>query len=262
MESPDRITRERQGHVLLIGLHRPEANNLFDMPLIQELAAALGELEHDPELRCGLIFAHGKHFTLGLELPTVAPEVVAAGGFHFADGCLDPWGLQPPYRAKPLVCALHGICLTVGLELALAADIRIAATGTRFAQIEVKRGIYPDLGATLRFVHEAGWGNAMRYLLTGDEFGPEEALRMGIIQEIVEPDRLLPRALELARTVAAQAPLGVQATIRSARQARLQGEEAEMRRLFPAIMELFATEDAQEGVRSFVERRAGNFQGK
>ncbi len=102
----------------------------------------------------------------------------------------------------------------------------------------------------------------MRYLLTGDEFGADEALRMGLVQEVVEPDRLLPRALELAGTVAAQAPLGVQATIRSARQALAEGEPAAMRALFPAVRELFVTEDAAEGVRSFVERRDARFVGR
>ena len=262
MDSQDRVTLERRGHLLLIGLNRPAERNLFDMEMIGALAAAYGELEGDPELRCGVVFAHGKHFTLGLDLARVAPVVTQAGGFHFPAGTLDPWGLHAPYRDKPLICAVHGICLTLGLELALAADIRLAAQGTRFAQIEVKRGIFPDLGATLRFVREAGWGNAMRYLLTGDEFGAEEALRMGLIQEIVEPERLLPRAIELAETIAAQAPLGVQATIRSARQAWQEGEQAAAAALFPAILQLFGTEDAGEGVRSFVERRAGDFKGK
>jgi enoyl-CoA hydratase len=262
MNDSDRVTLERRGYVLLIGLNRPAERNLFDMQMIDALAAAYGQLEDDPELRCGVVFAHGKHFTLGLDLAHVAPVVAEAGGFHFPPGTLDPWGLRPPYRDKPLVCAVHGICLTVGLELALAADIRLAAQGTRFAQIEVKRGIFPDLGATLRFVREAGWGNAMRYLLTGDEFDAEEALRMGLIQEIVEPDRLLPRAVELAEIVAAQAPLGVRATIRAARQGWLEGEERAAAALFPAILQLFGTEDAQEGIRSFLERRAGAFKGR
>ncbi len=262
MDADERVTLERRGPLLLIGLNRPAERNLFDLELIQALAAAYGELERDPALRCGVVFAHGKHFSLGLDLARVAPLVAEAGGFHYPAGTLDPWGLRPPYRDKPLICAVHGICLTVGLELALAADIRLAAQGTRFAQVEVKRGIFPDLGATLRFVREAGWGNAMRYLLTGDEFGAEEALRMGLVQEVVEPERLLPRAIELADTVAAQAPLGVQATIRAACQAWLEGEAAAAAALFPAILELFATEDAQEGIRSFRERRAGEFKGK
>ncbi len=262
MTDEQRIKIERRGHVLVIGLNRPEQRNLFDMEMIYGLAAAYGELERDPEMRCGVVYAEGKHFTLGLELPSVAPALAQQGELRFPEGSIDPWGVQPSYRSKPVIVAAHGICLTLGIEMMLAADIRLAAQGTRFSQLEIKRGIFPFGGATIRFVREAGWGNAMRYLLTGDEFGADEALRMGLVQEVVEPDKLLPRALELAGTVAAQAPLGVQATIRSARQALTEGEPAAMRALFPTVRELFATEDAAEGVRSFIERRDARFVGR
>ena len=95
-------------------------------------------------------------------------------------GSIDPLSLRPPIRTKPLVCAVQGICFTLGIELMLAADIVIAADDCRFAQIEVKRGIMPTGGATVRMVERAGWGNAQRYLLTGDEFGAAEALRLGL----------------------------------------------------------------------------------
>src|SRR6185369_16556956 len=98
-------------------------------------------------------------------------------------------------------CAIHGICLTIGIELSLATDIRVASVTTRFAQIEIKRGIYPVGGATLRFPREVGWGNAMRYLLTGDEFGAAEALRIGLVQEVVEEGRALERAIALADVI-------------------------------------------------------------
>lgn len=114
--------------------------------------------------------------------------------------------------------AVQGLCFTLGIELILAADIAVAAEGTRFAQIEIKRGIFPFGGATLRFHQRAGWGNAMRWLLTGDEFDAREAWRMGLVQEVVEPGRQHERALAIAETVARQAPLGVQATLASARQ--------------------------------------------
>ncbi|HEY3315157.1 MAG TPA: crotonase/enoyl-CoA hydratase family protein [Bacillota bacterium] len=261
MNQESLITAEVRGNVLLIGVNRPAERNLFNMATIEALAAAYGRLEQDPELRCGVLFANGKHFTLGLDLADVVPALTQ-GDLTFPEGSFNPWGTSPPYRQKPLVCAVHGLCLTLGIELALAADIRIAATGTRFAQLEVKRGIYPFGGATVRFVREVGWGNAMRYLLTGDEFSAEEAFRMGLVQEVVEPERLLPRAIELAESVARQAPFGVRATIRSARQAWLEGEKAAMADLFPALKDLLETEDAREGVQSFLERRSGNFRGR
>jgi enoyl-CoA hydratase len=109
-------------------------------------------------------------------------------------------------------------------------------------------------------VQTAGWGNAMRWLLTGDEFGADEALRIGLVQEVVEPGRQLERAVAIAETIAAQAPLGVQATIASAR--RAVAEEEAARALMPALMRIMASDDAREGLMSFLERRAAKFTGK
>ena len=164
-----RVSRERRGHVLLIGLDRAAKRNAFDLALWDDLCRAYGELAADPELRVGVLHAHGEHFTGGLDLPQWAP-MFASGAWAIAAGGLDPLGLTGPRLGKPIVAAVQGICLTIGIELLLATDVRIAAAGTRFGQIEVKRGIYPVGGATLRFPREVGWGNAMRWLLTGDEF--------------------------------------------------------------------------------------------
>ena len=130
----------------------------------------------------------GTHFTAGLELDKVAP-IMRERGSVFPVGTVDPLSLRPPIRTKPLVCAVQGICFTLGIELMLAADIVVAADDCRFAQIEVKRGIMPAGGATMRMVERAGWGNAQRYLLTGDEFGSAEALRLGFVQEVVPAGR-------------------------------------------------------------------------
>jgi len=170
--------------------------------------------------------------------------------------------VQGPRLTKPIVCAVQGYCWTIGIELMLATDIRIAAANTRFAQIEIKRGIYPIGGATIRFVREAGWGNAMRYLLTGDEFDAAEAYRIGLIQEVVEPGQQLARAEAIAQIIAQQAPLGVRATLASAHLAITAGEEEAMRRLAPDLAPIMQSEDVKEGVLSFVERRQANFKGR
>ena len=148
------------------------------------------------------------------------------------------------------------------IELMLATDIVIAAGDCRFGQIEVKRGIFANHGATIRIVERAGWGNAMRYLLTGDEFDSATALRLGLVQEVVEPGQQLDRALELAEKIAAQAPLAVQATLTNARKAVLHGPEAAALEFGPVQARLFASEDAAEGVASFKEKRAAVFKGK
>ncbi len=165
-------------------------------------------------------------------------------------------------RKKPVVAAVHGKCLTIGIELLLAMDVRIASDNATFAQIEIKRGIFPFGGATLRFPETAGWGNAMRWLLTGDEFDAAEALRIGLVQETVEHGKHIEKAIEIAERIAKQAPLGVQATIASARKMQSEGFETAAKDLLPQVLKLFKSEDAQEGIQSFIERRNGNFQGK
>ena len=150
-------------------------------------------------------------------------------GSVFPVGSVDPLSLRPPLRTKPLVCAVQGICFTLGIELMLAADIVIAADDCRFAQIEVKRGIMPAGGATIRMVERAGWGNAQRYLLTGDEFGAPEALRLGFVQEVVPAGRQKERALEIAGAIAEQAPLAVRASLASSRISVDQGPHAAIR---------------------------------
>ena len=259
-----RITRERRGHVTLIGLNRPEKRNAFDLEMLQAFAKAVADADGDPEVRCLVVFAHGDHFTGGLDLANVAPAFMQADGPRtlFAAGGIDPLGVHGPARRTPLVTAVHGRCLTLGIELLLASDIGIAAADARFAQIEIKRGIFPFGGATWRLPQTAGRSNAMRWLLTGDEFDAAEALRLGLVQEVVPLGEQMARAIELAETIGHQAPLGVRATLESARLAELKGPEAAAAALTPQLHELAASEDAREGMMSFLERRVARFVGR
>jgi enoyl-CoA hydratase len=255
------VTRHRLGHLLLIGLNRVPKRNAFDLDLREQLALAFGEMERDDEVRCGVLFAHGDHFTGGLDLAKVS-DALKGGGGGIPEGGVDWRGIHGPHRTKPVVCAVQGWCLTLGIEAALAADIRVAADDTRFSQMEVSRGIYPFGGATIRFPREVGWGNAMRYILTGDVFDAAEALRIGLVQEVVPAGQQLQRAVEIAQTISAQAPLGVQATLRSALRAVREGEVAAAAALVPELVQLLDSEDAAEGRQSFIERRPADFTGR
>jgi enoyl-CoA hydratase len=255
------ISREVRGHLMLIGIDRTAKRNAFSWEMINDLSSAYTEYEREGNLRCAVLFAHGDHFTAGLDLQSVAPPI-ARGELRFPEDVIDPWGVHGKPLSKPLICAVQGWCLTLGIELMLAADIVIAASDTRFAQIEVQRGIFPFGGATIRLVSSAGWGNAMRYLLTGDEFNAEQALYMGLVQEVVQPGEQLSCAIELAERISRQAPLAVQATLASSRTAIRDGFHSASKGLLPTILNLMKTEDAQEGLMSFLERRQAQFKGR
>jgi len=260
---PDRITVERDGHVLLIGVNRPEKRNAFDLSTIEQLADAYDRLGAERELRAGVLFGHGDHFSAGLDLGEVGPAVAERGPQALAGpGRYDPFGVWGEQVPKPIVMAVQGIAFTLSIELALASDIIIAAEDVRFRQLEIARGIMPFGGATFRAPAQLGWGNAMRYLLTADEFGAAEAMRIGLVQEIVAAGTQLERTIEIARVIAAQAPLGVQATLANGRVARAVAERAAVEHLRETVPRVLGSADAAEGVRSFLERRAGQFTGE
>ncbi len=256
-----RVTVDRDGHVLLIGFNRTQKRNAADYQLLQELAAAYGELERDPELRVGFVYAHGDHFTAGLDLADVGRRIGPDGLQITTEGGVNPWQVDGVQLSKPVVIAVHGTCLTLGIELILASDIAVAAQSTVFGQIEVSRGILPFGGATIRFPRAVGWGNAMRWVLTGDTFDAAEAHRMGLVQEVVPDGEQYERGLALARKVAAQAPLAVQAALANARRAVRDGDAAAEAELQPNLVRLAASDDARLGMEAFLTRTEAAFTG-
>ncbi|MBM9577921.1 crotonase/enoyl-CoA hydratase family protein [Leptospira sp. 201903070] len=257
----DLILTEKKGHVLHIVFNRPEERNAFNVEMLFALSRAYDQMEADPEIRVGLVYANGKQFTLGLDLKNVAEFLKKERRFPLPEESVNPWGTTGKHRTKPVVVAVHGMCITLGIELMLASDIRIAAKRSVFAQVEVQRGIFPFGGGTMRWPAQCGWGNAMKYILTGEPFEAEEALRIGLIQEIVEKNELVSRGIQLAEKIAAQAPLGVFATLKSAINSVQNGESKAAEDLFPQLLALMDSKDAEEGLNSFVEKRQAVFQG-
>ncbi|WP_345479339.1 crotonase/enoyl-CoA hydratase family protein [Amnibacterium soli] len=250
-----RVVVEQHGAVLRIGLNRPEKRNAADRALLHELAAAYTRLERDDTVGVGVVHAEGDHFTAGLDLADVGPSLATGTIDYRSEDEIDPWGLSGPERTKPVVVAVHGTCLTLGIELILAADVAVAADSSSFGQIEVSRGILPFGGATARLPAAVGWGNAMRWMLTGDRFDAAEALRIGLVQEVVPDGTELSAATAIAERIAAQAPLAVQAVLRSARAGRRAAEAPVLAGLQPALAALAASADAAEGARAFQDRR-------
>jgi enoyl-CoA hydratase/carnithine racemase len=254
---PGGIKVERRGAIFLIGLDRPKKLNGLSPKMLRELAEAFTAYEADGDARCAVLYGEGGNTTAGLDLSMVDIEAE-----FFPAGTVDPFNRHDPVRSKPVVCAVEGICYTAGIELMLAADIVVAAKSTRFSQLEVKRGLLATGGATIRMVQSAGWGNAMAVLLTGDEFDSATALRFGFIQEVVADGEARGRAIEIAETIAAQAPLAVKATIEAARQALFEGPAAAIAGDKARWAMLSKTEDVAEGIASFKERRPPVYKGR
>jgi len=252
---------EEDGALLRIGVDRPEANNLWNLEVIQAVSRAYRRLADDPRLRVGVVYAHGKHFTAGLDLVSVAPLVAKGdtGAILPADGC-DPWDFFGEPCPKPIVVAAHGVCNTLGIELILASQIAVVADDTRFAQLEVARGIFPLGGATFRLPQRLGPAG-MRYLVGAERFDAATALRLGLVSEVVPAGTQLERATELARLVAANAPLAVEAALASARAAERAARDAASRVLLQHRERVMTSPDVAEGVAAFLERRAPVFRG-
>jgi enoyl-CoA hydratase/carnithine racemase len=258
MSTTTRVTTEIRDHILLIGLNRPDKLNAADEQMLHELSLAYGQLDNDPDLRVGVVFAYGDHFTAGLDLNDVGPKLAAGKLQMVPEGGLDPWGMSTKQVSKPVVMATKGTCFTLGVELALASDVVIAASDSRFAQLEVSRGIMPFGGGTIRFPEVAGHANAMRYLLTGDSFGADDALRMNMVSQVCEPGHEIEIAVTIANTIAAQAPLAVQATLASA---RANDKLAEKAKVFQRLGALMQTKDVARGMEAFVTKQPAKFEG-
>jgi enoyl-CoA hydratase len=247
--------------ILLIGIDRVEAHNRVDVATFGALGQAYYEFEHDDGLRVAVLYGKGPDFSQGLDLASWG-AALRAGPFQAPPKFIDPIGTSGPERSKPLVVAVQGHVTRIAHELFLAADVRVAARDTVFNQGEVTAASFPGGGATIRFVREAGWGNAMRYMLTGADWRADEAYRMGLVQEITAPGKQLERAIDLAKEIAAAAPLGVRATLASARRALSESEKLALATLQPDFGRLLRSDDRQEYLRALQEKRAPAYVGR
>lgn len=260
MADDGEITLSIEGHVLLIGIARPEKRNSLTPPMMRGLADAFDRLESDPELRVGLLHGLGGNFTSGLDLLKFVPIMSGAEPQPVYTG-IDPLQLKARCT-KPLVAAVSGFVFTVGIELMLACDIIVAADDCVFGQLETSRGIMVSGGGTVRWVQQVGWGNAMRYLLTAEKFDSAEALRIGLVQKVVPAGQELEEAARFANLVAANAPLAIKATKASALQYLTQGETAAFADLSSTQARLAASADAMEGASAMMQRRPPTFSGR
>jgi enoyl-CoA hydratase len=265
--APGQIRTEVRGHVFKIVIDNVAKKNSFSPQMMEQLADALTQLDTTQDYWAGVVCAEGSDFTAGLDMPKffgpdagVSADKARRGGW-WTEGKIDVFGLQNRCR-KPIVTAVQGIVFTIGIEIMLAGDIVIAADDCRFCQLESKRGIAPLGGAHFRYLTRTGWGNAMYHLLLCDEFNAQEAFRTGFVQEVVPVGHQIQRAMEVAELIAKNAPIGIQVTKEAALQFISGGERAAVGYVPKVWDRVMNSQDAKEGIQSFIERRAAVFQGR
>jgi enoyl-CoA hydratase len=256
-----KITIERRGQIVLIGINRPYIHNRIDPDSFLGLAKAYYDYSDDPSLRAAILFGHGENFSRGIDVDAFTALAKTGKPTALRSDMIDPLGKSDRLR-KPLIAVVHGDTWNMGHELHLVADIRVASANTRFGQDENTHGRFPGGGSTIRFPREAGWGNAMRYMLTGDHWGADEALRMGVIQQVApDANQALEAGIALATKVAQCGPLGIRATLVSAHLAIDTGEDVAYAKLDEQYGALYRTEDFLEGRKAEAEGRSPVYHG-
>lgn len=257
------LTVERRGDIVLVGLNRPSIHNRIDPQTRLRLGETLYRYEHDPTLRALVLFGHGENFSRGIDVDASQAGITSGQRETSSLPTINVTQMVPPRLTKPVVVVVHGDTWNLGHEIYLAGDIRVAAADTRFGQDENTHGRFPGGGATVRFVREAGWGNAMRYMLTGDHWSAEESYRMGVTQHIAAtPAAALEAGVAMARKIAACGPLSIKATLASAHQYVDPIEADALSRAGALYSALYKTEDFIEGRRAEAEGRPPRYQGK
>ena len=248
----------KEGNIGLVQLNRPKVMNALSFELISELVNGLEELDRDETVRVIILTGSGRAFAAGADLSEMSKSTVVdlMLGRRF-----ELWD-RIRKISKPIIAAVGGYCLGGGNELAMNCDIIIASEVATFGQPEVNVGIIPGAGGTQRLTRVVGKYKAMEMILTGKAISAEEAYRIGLINRVVPPESLMEESKKLATEIASKPPI----SIRSAKEAILRAQDAalevglEFER--KSFYMLFATEDAKEGMKAFLEKRTPNFKGK
>jgi enoyl-CoA hydratase len=255
---------ERDGHVAVVTLNRPEARNALSGEMLVRMEQAWVEIDEDPEIRVAIVTGAGGHFCAGADL-----KAMAAG--HPDDEWTPRFAADPDlhWRAllrhfqprKPLIAAVEGYAVAGGTEILQAMDLRVAGEGAVFGVAEVRRGLFPLGGSTVRLRRQIPYTVAAELLLTGRQVTAAEAKEIGLIGHVVPDGQALTKARELAGQIAANGPLAVQAVLRSLRESANLTEAEGLANELELGWPVFASQDAKEGPTAFAEKRAPRFTG-
>ncbi len=254
------VSIELQDHVALVEIHRPPHNH-FDQKLVASLADALESLDADRQCRAIVLASEGRSFCAGADF-RVQGEVSGESSLALRVDAIYEQALRIFACRKPLVAAVQGAAVGGGLGLSLVADFRVVSARTRFVANFVRLGIHPGFGLTHTLPRLIGRQQAQRMFLTACEVRGEDAVRIGLADELVPEEQLRECATRLAAEIAGNAPLAVVSTRATLRQGLVEAIRAQTEHEFTEQARLFHTEDHAEGVRAVRERRAGQFLGR
>ncbi len=258
---PD-LLYEKRDQFAVFTMNRPERLNALGGTMMDDLTEALRDFNDDPEMRAGILTGTGRAFSAGADLKEMNQRNVDRGDNAAPIRTFDPASSLPFSRSpKPFIAAINGLCIAGGLERALDCDIRICSTEAFFGLFEVKRGILAGY-AIHHLARLIPFSDAMYILLTGDRVEPDDALRMGLVREVLDPDELMPRAEAIAGMIAANAPLSVEGSKFMAQQWRQLMIDESYRTGEWVSRAVLNSEDAKEGPRAFSEKRPARWQGR
>lgn len=256
---------ERDGHVAIVTMNRPEARNAWSLEMMARMWDAWQEIDGDPEIRAAILTGSGGTFSSGADLKLMHGDQ-SDNPYHArfkADPDLHWKAMLRHYRlCKPLIAAVEGPALGGGTEILQTTDIRVAGRSATFGVTEARWGLFPLGGSTVRLRRQIPHTKAMELLLMARPIPASEALQMGLIGRIVDDGEALDEALRIAHVIASNGPLAVQAIKRSAYEADGKTEEQALARELELGMPVFKSLDAREGPRAFAEKRPPKFQAK
>lgn len=262
------VTYEVRDSIAIVTMNRPEQLNAMDAEMAVALIDRFEEIRTSPEIRVAILTGAGtRAFCAGGDLEAVVPLLTGdrAPETEVEHRWMAIRKSGGPFKTdigKPFIAAVNGHAVAGGFEMVLNTDIRIAVPTATFGIPEVKVGLFPGGGSTVRLRDQMPYAHAMHALLTGESFSAEAALSYGILNEVVAPDRLMERAMEIARRIAANGPLAVQAVRDSVRASHGVPEAQALAIEAGYSARVHATQDAIEGPKAFLEKRAPAFQGR
>ena len=258
-----RYERFPDDHYAVFTMDRPDRLNAQGAQMRAELREALSEFSHDTEMRLGIVTGAGRAFSAGADLREMADNAGSVRASQTEEERIEAYRGNQPFgrNPKPFIAAVNGLAIGAGMERAADCDIRIASSEAYFGLFEVKRGILANY-AINHLARLMPFGEAMYLMLTGDTLGAEEARRLGFVHDVVEPEALMPRAVEVAEMIGANAPLAVQGTKAVAQFWRRYGLEESYRLNAAWGHRVLNSEDAREGPRAFAEKRPPEWQGR